>query len=268
MKTLFSLATLIALACPIYAVDGIVLINQSNALAGNVTPGDTPGFPVTISVSGSYKLSGNLTVPDANTTAIQITANNVTLDLNGFSIIGPVVCTGFPTSCAPAGTGTGIDGGNFNAVTVLHGVVTGMGGTGISLGGTARVEDIRALGNGGIGISVGNATVSFSEASNNGSIGFNGEGMFISDTATFNGSHGMQLEFSAGSVVTNSRVSSNKGTGIAALVPATISGNAAYFNQVGISGCGTMTSNSAAFNTSGDIVAGSGCTRANNYPAP
>src|SRR6266540_3776373 len=81
------------LSGPMYAVDGVVLIDQNRALAGGVTPGDTPGFPVTLSVPGSYRLTGNLTVPDANTTAIQIAADNVTLDLNGFSILGPVVCS-------------------------------------------------------------------------------------------------------------------------------------------------------------------------------
>src|SRR5579871_4839018 len=63
----------------LFAVDGVVLIDQSHALAGNITPGDAPGFPVTISQSGSYRLSGNLIVPDANTTAILITADFVTL---------------------------------------------------------------------------------------------------------------------------------------------------------------------------------------------
>src|SRR6185436_8638324 len=43
-----------------FAVDGTILIDQNRALAGNVTPGDAPGFPVTISQPGSYKLSGNL----------------------------------------------------------------------------------------------------------------------------------------------------------------------------------------------------------------
>jgi hypothetical protein len=83
MKTLHSLILFAVLTAPSFAVDGVVLINRSSALAGNVTPGDTPGFPVTISVSGRYRLSGNLTVP-ANTDAIDITANNVTIDLNGF----------------------------------------------------------------------------------------------------------------------------------------------------------------------------------------
>ena len=75
------LAILAALALPVYAVDGVALINQNAALAGNVTPGDAPGFPVMISVSGSYRLSGNLTVPDANTPAFHISADNVTIDL-------------------------------------------------------------------------------------------------------------------------------------------------------------------------------------------
>src|ERR1700704_150875 len=83
---------LAAISSSLYAVDGVVLIDQNRALAGNVTPGDAPGFPVTISQPGSYRLSGNLTVPDINTTAIEITAENVTLDLNGFSIVGPFVC--------------------------------------------------------------------------------------------------------------------------------------------------------------------------------
>src|SRR5713226_8937081 len=97
------------LSCNIYAVDGVILIDQSRALAGNVTPGDLPGFPVTIYLPGSYRLSGNLTVPDANTTAILITASNVALDLNGFSILGPTVCVvGVATTCSPSGVGNGV----------------------------------------------------------------------------------------------------------------------------------------------------------------
>src|SRR5207248_9135104 len=135
MKTLCWISFLAAIACPAYAVDGVVLINQSNALAGNVTPGDAPGFPVTISVSGSYRLSSNLTVPDANTTAIQITADDVTIDLNGLSIIRPTVCSGGPvTFCSPTGSGIGVDSLNSD-ITVLNGNGRGMGRKGINLTG-------------------------------------------------------------------------------------------------------------------------------------
>jgi hypothetical protein len=61
----------------------------------------------------SYRLSGNLSVPDENTTGIVIQSfspgevGNVTVDLNGFAIRGVTVCTGFgsDTVCAPKGTG-------------------------------------------------------------------------------------------------------------------------------------------------------------------
>src|SRR5690348_7192989 len=96
-RTLF--CAILALPYAASAADGVILIDQAAALAGSVTPGDAPGFPVTLSQPGSYRLSGNLTVPDADTTAIQITADSVTLDLNGFTIAGPGGCTIRPTAC-------------------------------------------------------------------------------------------------------------------------------------------------------------------------
>jgi hypothetical protein len=69
-----------------FAVDGIVLIDQNRALAGNVTPGDAPGFPVTITQPGSYRLSGNLSAGAAD--GIVVAADDVTLDLNGFNLRG------------------------------------------------------------------------------------------------------------------------------------------------------------------------------------
>ena len=58
---------LAAASTNLYAVDGVILIDQKTALAGKVTAGDAPGFPVTISQAGSYKLSSNLVIPDAGT---------------------------------------------------------------------------------------------------------------------------------------------------------------------------------------------------------
>src|SRR5512144_1730857 len=111
-----------AASTPVLGVDGMKLIDQARAFAGGLTPGDAPGFPVTISQPGSYRLSGNLTVPDANTTAIDITSSDVTIDLNGFAIIGPTVCGGFPIACTPTGTGIGIHTFDSNRITVRNGV--------------------------------------------------------------------------------------------------------------------------------------------------
>jgi len=82
---LLALAIALVPAC-LFAVDGQVLINQSTVMAGG-------GFPYRISLPGSYKLSGNLTMTTTVggniggiDVAIAIASSQVTLDLNGFTI--------------------------------------------------------------------------------------------------------------------------------------------------------------------------------------
>jgi hypothetical protein len=274
MKTLFSLTLLAALAVPIYAVDGVVLINQSNALAGNVTPGDTPGFPVTISVSGSYKLSGNLTVPDGNTGAIVITADFVSLDLNGFSIIGPVVCSGGPpvTSCTqfPVDGANGIFSQNHNGLTISNGTIRGMGSSGIFLpfANSNRIVNIQAFSNASEGIGVGgpqNAIVSECIAMNNGGVGIEAEGTLSGNIAIGNRSDGFLTFFST---VVNNTATLNGGYGING--GGTISGNTSSQNVGGgiVAKCPSVVAvNSLAQNPGGNLFAlGTGCVLVNNTP--
>jgi hypothetical protein len=173
-----SFTALVALLAPVaaMAIDGVVLIDQNRALAGNATPGDAPGFPVTITQPGSYRLSGNLTVPDSNTDAILVTAPNVTIDLNGFSILGPNVCTrppsGLGLDCTSSGSGVGINAPGAVNVVVSNGTVRGMGGAGVALNGATstapnRVEKVAATSNGSTGIIVFNGLVLNSFASLN-----------------------------------------------------------------------------------------------------
>ena len=167
-----ALAVLLFGALPAHAVDGVVLIDQNRALAGNVTPGDTPGFPVTITVPGSYRLSGNLTVPDANTSAIVIAADvtGVTIDLNGFTIAGPTVCGSFPIVCSPLGSGIGVSApGTARAVSVRNGSIVGMGTSAVQvLAVASSIDNITALSNGGTGIFASVATVTNNRAMKNG----------------------------------------------------------------------------------------------------
>jgi hypothetical protein len=114
------LATATALfATNTLAVDGVILIDQNKALAGNVTPGDTANFPVTISQPGSYRLSSNLTVPSGQS-GIVITVPNVTIDLNGFGITSSV-----------QGPGSGAFGIIYSGtvpprnITIVNGVIEG-----------------------------------------------------------------------------------------------------------------------------------------------
>jgi hypothetical protein len=91
MRTFLLILSLIAAfifaATPAAAVDGQILITQAKANAGGVSPGDTAGYPITISQPGSYKLASNLTVNKA-TRGIIVTAHDVTIDFNGFRLFG------------------------------------------------------------------------------------------------------------------------------------------------------------------------------------
>jgi len=129
------------------AVDGVVLIDQNKALAGNVTPGDAPGFPVTITRAGSYRLSGNLTLP-ASADGIVIATSGVTLDLNGFSITG---------AGGSAARGITDDNVAHARISVRNGHIVGFP-TGLRLQASNRitVEDLIAdPGPAGLGIVVG-----------------------------------------------------------------------------------------------------------------
>lgn len=154
MKTL--LVSVFALALVpghVYAVDGLVLINQSTVVA-------LGGSPYRITQPGSYKLSGNLVVTAAGTDAIQINSDHVTLDLNGFTISGIFagancyLCTGVNSSSS--------------GITVKNGIITGFY-TGLKLTGTGNlVLDIQAHGNhGDYGLDVSNGTVTRCSASSN-----------------------------------------------------------------------------------------------------
>ena len=115
-----------------WAVDGVILIDQSRALAGNITPGDTPGFPITISQSGSYRLSSNLSVP-SGFNAIVLTAANVTIDLNGFTITTPVQApgggkTGIINDLSVAPNGITVRNGNIEGFVAPFSFYTTLGG--------------------------------------------------------------------------------------------------------------------------------------------
>lgn len=129
-------------------------IDQNKALAGNLTPGDAAGFPVTLSVPGSYKLTGNLVVP-AGLSGIVVTASGVTLDLNGFNISGPILCThnqsSFAVTCTPVtAQNWGVEmmsGGN----TVRNGAVRGFF-TGVRYLGADQIENMLIEHNAGYGV--------------------------------------------------------------------------------------------------------------------
>lgn len=125
-QTFFGLF-LILFAGPTDAGDGVLEINSACINSGCFT-GDNPGYPVELGQPGSYRLTSNLAV-NQNTTAIVIEADNVELDLNGFSIRGPTTCSfSFDTgvSCSSTGIGFGIVI-NANRASIRDGSINGIG---------------------------------------------------------------------------------------------------------------------------------------------
>lgn len=150
-------AFLVVLAATAVAQEGTIEINQVRALAGGVTASDTPGYPVTIDAPGSYRLTGNLTVTDPNANAINVLAPIVTLNLNGFLILGPSNCGASPTGpiCTPSGTARGIRSTSYGT-TILNGTLQGFPSIGIDINGAAgTVEGVSVYGTGAYAISVG-----------------------------------------------------------------------------------------------------------------
>ncbi len=206
------LAALYLLPAISFAVDGVLEINQLCAITSGCFAGDSPGFPVTISTTGSYRLTGNLDVtaqPDPeDITAILVSSFNSSIDLNGFRIIGPVSCIGSTvTSCSPSdGVGNGIEISttNINSVTTIkNGVIRGMGLNGILAQSNIAVRDLHTIHNGGTGI-----------------IAFN-RGLFRNNYVLRNGADGIL----GGVLAIDNVVDGNAGTGISPIAHGRVIGN-------------------------------------------
>jgi len=212
-------SALLAFAPRAAAVDGVVLIHQGTSVNG--LPGcPHAGFPIEICHSGSYRLAGNL---DASAVtflgAIEITADNVTLDLNGFAVSGAAVCTPgtYPVQCATLGFGTGVFSFVRNTA-VRNGTVRGFG-SGVVLAGLGSViEGVRAESNsdasvGAAGISVTNGIVTHCTSTANAGDGIRAlpfETTVSLNTVSFNGGFGIN----GGGSVSNNSVSENGQDGI------------------------------------------------------
>lgn len=236
---------LLCLATAAQAADGVIEINQAKALAGGVTPGDAPGFPVTLADSGSYVLTSNLDLAflgpgvAENTSAIQVTglATTATIDLNGFAILGPTTCA--PT-CSPVGTGQGVTSlSSLQLITLRNGVIRGMGAEGASLY-ASRVENVTVTHNGGYGLFV--------------------QGGFVRDSIAFANGNGIYTHLSTVSGCTSSN---NIGVGIRA---ARIDRSFAVANGGdGLVATGYVSNSMSADNTGAELACETLCPLSDNH---
>ena len=195
-----------------------------------VEPRTAISSPVTIAAPGSYYLTGDV-FGVAGQVGINITSSFVTLDLNGFSLIGgPGTLDGIRAQFA----GT-------EHLVIRNGVIRGWGGAGISalIATDVHAEDLRIDGNGGYGMVVGPRSI------------------VRNTTSTGNAVSGIYAD--AGSTVIGCTAGSNGSTGFV-LNPGTVATDCtAQQNIVGFAlSLGSRVVHSSARANSTGIVGGDG----------
>jgi len=165
-------------------------------------PATAADFPIVISAPGSYYLAENITGV-AGKDGIQIAADAVTLDLDGFALVGVT------------GAGAGIGGGLRRNVSVHNGSVRQWDGGGINGDFVdSTFEDLRLLSN------------------NTGGISTNGDSLVSRVVATNNGGYGIRMgnSYGSGGVIRDSTASGNSLDGILVLGRVLVVGNTSINN--------------------------------------
>jgi parallel beta-helix repeat protein len=196
-------------------------------------------LPYTITAPGFYYLTKNLS---HNGTAITVNADNVTIDLMGFSLSGP-----------GSGTNYGIDMNDSSNVEIRNGTIRNFGTYGIyadsSTVGNHRIINVRVVGNQGGGIRL-----------------YLVHANLVKDcTVSDNGGDGISAGYE--NTVTGNVVYNNVGQGIHTDWGALVTGNNVYGNTYGgisVSSCSMVRGNTVFDNGGNGIDVGPGSTVVEN----
>ena len=168
------------------------------------TPGDATAVFI-ISQPGSYCLGSNV-IGEAGKNGIRIDADNVTLDLAGFGMLGV------------SGSLNGILINTHFRIAIRNGSISGWGSAGLegTAGSLARIEDLRVDANVGNGIVINSSSqVNNCIAVQNGGVGIltSNDVVVTGCLSSTNGNHGIQA--GTASTIKSCFANSNGGSGIA-----------------------------------------------------
>jgi hypothetical protein len=191
-----------------------------------------------------------------------VNSSNITINLNGFSIVG-------------SGSGTGIVATSpVEGVTVRNGFVKGFA-LGISLGGPGNlVEEVHVDNNTDTGMFLGTNSLVYhviAQGNFNNGIIVTTAGTIKDSVLRFNGDNPTSVGLSAGpgSTVTGNTISGSIGTGLFASLGSTVIGNSVSDSNPGVGMSilcpSNVKNNTATANTSANLVlTGDGCNSVDN----
>lgn len=203
-----------------------------------------PSLPFTITESGSYYLTGNLTAASA-TDNITIAADDVTLDLGGFYL---------------EGAGVGVDGIKLNGphydITIRAGTVRGWTGKGLDLTNvvSGALAGIQSVAN-NVGIDAANMTLSGCTAASNTTVGVRATSATIIGCVSTLNQTGFDLTRSA---LDASGANNNIGRGISAYQSSIRDCTADFNGSFGIDATSSLVERCAVSSNAAGIAARSG----------
>lgn len=198
-------------------------------------------IPCAITQSGSYVLDKNFTMTVNTANAITVNADNVTIDLMGYTLSGP--------NLSSVTTNNGIYIKAHKNIEIKNGTVANFDSSGIYSTGASpdkiRVLNVRTIYNKSDGINL------------------SGYGNMVTGcTAADNGGNGIAAEF--GSLISENTVYNNANIGLVGL-QCTIINNTTYLNDNGVLAFNSIITGNTVTNNLNDGIYGYDCKIEDNY---